>query len=90
MPSADPHGTVHPEWEARQKAGSPRFKVYIYEHAENEEPGWKYKLFLYDHKYQDSDGYPIDAVAGGDSWAESFARAGDMIDQALKSNDCIF
>ena len=45
--TADRYGTIHPEWEARQAAGKPRFKLFIYEHREDEEPGWKYKLFLH-------------------------------------------
>jgi len=88
--TADRYGTIHPEWEARQAAGKPRFKLFIYEHREDEEPGWKYKLFLHDTKYSDSDGMPIDAVAHGDSWAEAFITAGEWITEAMHSDTCIF
>jgi hypothetical protein len=86
----DKYGTIHPEWEAREDEGKPRFKVFIYEHREDEEDGWKFKLFLHDTKYSDSDGYPIDAVAGGNSWAEAFTRAGEMIAEAINTDHCIF
>ena len=88
--SVDTYGTIHPDCQLRQEENLPRFKVFVYEHNPDEEPGWKYKLFLHDTKYSDSDGMPIDAVAGGDSWQEAFARAGAMIDMALNSDRCIF
>jgi hypothetical protein len=67
-----------------------RFGVQVIGHEPDEEPGWRYKLRVIDLKYNDSDGYPIDAIAGGDSWPEAFTRAGNMVEQALANERCIF
>lgn len=86
--SADRHGTIHPAWSELDK--TPRFKIWVREHEPNEEPGWRYKLEVVDRKYQDSDGYQISSIAGGDSWQDAFAAAAAMVDMALNSDHCIF
>lgn len=67
-----------------------RFVIHVKEHDPRDEPGWTYKLLLTDRAYVDSDGYPIDAIAAGDSWPEAFACAGLFVEDALHSPVCIF
>lgn len=58
----------------------PRFTIEVIGHEPGEEDGWRYKLRFIDHAYLDSDGFPMDAIAAGNSWAEAFATAGQWID----------
>lgn len=83
---SDPYGTPHPSYDPSR----PRFRLYVDAHEPGEEPGWTHKLRLVDRKFQDSDGYPIDAVAAGDSWPEAFETAGRFMDEALRSEACVF
>jgi hypothetical protein len=86
--SLDTHGTPHPHY----NEAVARFRVYLpfKAHDPSEEPGWTYQLRVVDRKYQDSDGFPIEAVAGGDSWEEAYATAARYIESALASEVCIF
>ena len=84
--SVDPYGTPHPEYDPTK----PRFSIYVREVRTDAPPEWTHELMLVDRKYQDSDGFPIDAVAAGRSWNEAFALAGQWIDEALDSERCIF
>jgi hypothetical protein len=84
--TGDTYGTIHPDWPKVQR----RFKLYVIGHEPNEEDGWRYKLRFVDRKYQDSDGFPVDAIAAGNSWAEAFERAGAWAAEALTTDHCIF
>lgn len=79
----DPYGTP------REHTGR-RFDVNVIGHEPDEEQGWRYKLQLVDRAYNDSDRYPIDAIAHGDTWEEAFACAIDWIERALDADHCIF
>ena len=83
--TGDTYGTLHPDWPVQ-----PRFKLYVTGHEPNEEVGWRYKLLFVDHKYQDSEGFPVDAVCAGNSWADAFALAGQWVQKALTTDHCIF
>jgi len=82
----DPYGTPHPDYDPAR----PRFVIYVGSHDPDDEPGWTHKLCVVDNRYQDSEGFPIDSIAAGDSWAEAFVRAGEFVCRALDSDQCIF
>jgi hypothetical protein len=82
----DPYGSERAAFDPSRS----RFAIYVVGHEPDEEDGWRYKLSVIDYKYNDSDAYPIDAIAGGNSWAEAFARAAEMIEYALAADHCIF
>jgi hypothetical protein len=84
--NTDLYGTPRPEYDP----STPRFRVFVHSHDADDEPEWQYKLLVVDRAYRDSEGYPIDAIAGGESWHAAYLRAADMIDQALASPTCIF
>lgn len=83
-------GTVHPAWQLVLTSGGNRFQIVIDGHEPDEEDGWRYKLRFIDRKYQDSDGFPVDAVCAGNSWDEAYKQAGEWIDKALTTDHCIF
>jgi hypothetical protein len=83
----DKHGTIHPDWNGSDEN---RFKIWVRGHEPDEEAGWRYKLEVVDNKYQDSDGFPISSIAGGDSWTEAFQTAQHFVETALQSDTCIF
>ena len=90
MKSVDPYGTPHP---AYKEGAAPRFKIYVrgYEPDDAADGGiWTHKLVFIDRKYQDSDGYPIDAIAAGKSWEAAFKVAAEWVDKALSTDHCIF
>ena len=82
----DRYGTLHPEFNIHE----PRFAVWVRTHDESEEDGWRYQLEVVDKKYQDSEGFPISSIAGGNLWAEVFERAGEWVQRALVTDHCIF
>lgn len=82
----DPYGTPHPAYDPSK----PRFRVYVDRVDSGDEPDWRHKLRFIDRMYQDSDGYPVEAVAAGDSWPEAYATAGHFIAAALTSDRCVF
>jgi hypothetical protein len=82
----DLYGTVNPAFHEGMK----RFKIYYKRPELDEEPGWRYKLEVIDNKYLDSDGFPINAIAGGNNYNEAFERAKAMTEQALNTDHCIF
>jgi hypothetical protein len=88
--TGDPYGTIHPEWKPRIGIGKPRFSLYVREVRTDTPPEYSHELMLVDRKYQDSDGFPIDAIASGASWVEAFKLAGEWVDQALSTDRCIF
>lgn len=83
MRRCDPHGSPLPFTGRRFLVGAPR-------HDPEDEAGWTHKLHVIDRAYCDSDGYPIEAVAAGDTWEEAFKTAGYFIDEALASKECVF
>jgi hypothetical protein len=83
---SDPYGTPHPTFNVNE----PRFCIWVQTHDESEEDGWHYQLEVVDKKYQDSDGFPISSIAGGNSWSEAFNKAGEWVQRALVTDHCIF
>lgn len=67
-----------------------RFRVFTHSHDPDDEPSWRHKLMVVDRAFQCSEGYPVDAIAGGRSWADAFVRAASMIREALDSKTCVF
>ena len=87
MDTIDLHGTLHQDFDPEKEK---RFVIVVDGHEPDEEDGWRYKLRLTDRKYNDSDGMCIQAIAAGNSWAEAFHTAGQFVEQALASDECIF
>jgi hypothetical protein len=86
MTTYDPHGTLNPRYDAERA----RFRLVVQEHDAAEESGWTHKLLLIDYRYLNSDGYPIDAIAAGNTWQEAFSSAAHMVESALAADHCIF
>lgn len=86
MDYTDPYGTLHPSY----KEGETRFKILVREVRTDTPPEWSHELMFIDRKYQDSEGFPVDAVAAGRTWADAFAQAGRWVDEALATDHCIF
>lgn len=85
--TGDPYGTERSMFDPNAR----RFQVLVDGHEPDEEPDWRYKLRVIDLKYNDSDGYPIEAIAGGDSWDAAFKRAAYLVEHALATTDqCVF
>jgi hypothetical protein len=85
--TGDRYGTIHPDWKPGETT---RFRIYVREIRTDNPPDQTHELTFVDRKYSDSDGYPIDAIASGGSWAEAFALAATWVDQALSTDHCIF
>jgi hypothetical protein len=84
--TGDRYGTPHPAFNINE----PRFSIWVRTHDESEEDGWRYQLEVVDKKYQDSDGFPISSIAGGNSWDEAFTVAASWVTTALATDRCIF
>lgn len=82
----DMHGTRNPDWNGNEDN---RFTIHGPEVFEND-PEWPVHFTLVDQKYLDSDGLTITAVAGGKTTPAALNRAAEMIDNARKSDHCIF
>lgn len=82
----DTHGTLNPAYDESRA----RFRLYVQAVEPDEEPDWTHKVLVMDHKYLDSEGFPIDTIAGGDTWKRAFVVAAEMVERALNSDTCIF
>ncbi len=85
--TVDLYGTLNP---AYKDGAAPRFKLYVREVRTDTPPEYSHELTFVDHKYRDSDGYPIDAIAAGESWEAAFKLAGQWVTEAINSDHCIF
>lgn len=83
---SDRAGTPHPQYDPN----GPRFAIFVEGQDPDDEPAWRCKLRFVDRKYQDGDGFPIEAIAGGDCWPAAFEAASRFVDRALTSDRCVF